>query len=98
MIFQIARQRTETSAKIYEVYNNPLVVFESFVNHEITNDDPTNNGHRRKQQIIVYHQWRYSFMKQKKYQRKRMTDTVNVITPIATAPHLIGIQIQQVYP
>lgn len=97
-MFHKQRRRTETRARIYEVYNKPLVVFESFVNHETTNDDATNNGNKRKMQIIVYHQWRYSFMKQKKYQRKRMIDTVKVITPIETAPHLIGIQIQQVYP
>jgi len=60
--------------------------------------DPTNNGKRQNTQIMVYHQWRYSFMKQKKYQRKRMTVTASVITPIETAPHLIGIQMQQVYP
>jgi hypothetical protein len=98
MTFQTARRRIDTRARIYEVYNKPLVVLESFVNHETTNVDATNNGHKRKQQIIVYHQWRYSFMKQKKYQRKRMIVTVSVITPIATAPHLIGIQMQQVYP
>lgn len=97
-MFQTARQRIEISAKIYEVNNKALVVFESFVNHETTNDDPTNNGNKRIRQTNVYHQWRYSFMKQKKYQRNKMIATVNVMTPIATAPHLIGIQTQQVYP
>jgi len=76
------------------VYSIVLVVLVSIVNHEITKLDPTKIGHRRNKQISTYHQWMYSFKKRKKYQTKRMAVTNTVMSPIDTAPHLIGKQPQ----
>ena len=89
---------TEISANIYDVHRRVLEVFVSSLNHCTQKFAATNNGQRRIIDTRAYHQWRYSFMKQKKYHVNRITVTVKVITAIATAPHLIGKQIQQVYP
>jgi hypothetical protein len=90
------RQRVETNPKIMAVNNKDLVVLESLVNQETQKLDASNNGMRRMTQIRVYHQWRYSLRKQKKYQRNRMIVTTTVIIAIEVAPHLIGIQRQHV--
>ena len=73
MIFQMQIKTTETSAKIYAVKSRVLVALLSSVNQETTKFAPTNIGQMRKQMIIVYHQWIYSFMKSQKYQTNMMT-------------------------
>lgn len=73
-----------------------LVVFVSSMIHETQKLHATKYGSKRIKATSVYHQWRYSFKKLKKYHRKRMTAMMGVRIDTVTAPHLIGKQMQQV--
>lgn len=98
MIFQRATRITDTNAKICAVKSIALVVLESLVNHETVKLAATKSGERRNNWTRVYHQWRYSFMKLKKYHKKSTAVRTKVTTPMNTTPHLIGKQRQYVYP